>query len=425
MSQLSRIAIRNVTRNKRRSVITLAAVFLGVALVGSLKGFSNGFVDLLIRNAVEGQTGALQIHRAGYLENLDGAPLELSMPESPELVGKIRSVPGVKAVTGRIQFTGLISNGLSQTMFAARALDLGSEKTVVPRSGFDVLPGGRALQPGDFRDVLVGGELAQSLHAMPTPEKEKAKAHAQVVDGIPPTDMLTLQSTSPEGRANSLSVRVEGTLSSGMAFQAKQFITVPLALAQDLLNMKGKVTEYAVAVDDLNQLDRIVGDLRRVLGPEYEVTTWYDLNPTARDGIKRMQFMLGMISTVLLIIVLTGIINTLLMSVYERVREIGTMLAVGVRRGQILGLFLLEALTLGGLGGLCGAIVARGIVGWLHQRGIPIPGTGSTPDLVLPSLSLTYLAGAVVLAAVAAMVAALYPAWKASRLNPVDALRSV
>jgi putative ABC transport system permease protein len=408
MSSLASLAARNVARNRRRSLVTLAAVLLGVTAVLLVRGFTEGFASLMVDDIVQGSTGALQIHMAGYRESIDALPLEPSLPYDEALLSRIRAVRGVTGVTGRIQFSGLVSNGRSQTMFVGRGLDLATEKQAVPRAGFDVLPGGRALQVGDHAQAVLGNELAQSF---------QAKAGSSRV---------TLASTSPKGRANSLDVAVEGLSVSSLPFENKRVVTVPLKLAQELLGMDGRVTELAVAVDDLGNMERIAGELRSTLGPRYEVLTWQEIQPFVRDVINRQRFVLGILSLILFVIVVTGIINTMLMSVFERVREIGTMLAVGMRRRQVLMLFLLEAALLGMLGGVGGALLGFLIVHALAVDGVPMPiGGFGTSSVLRPEVSPGFILLALVVAVVGAVVASAWPAWRASRLHPVDALRSV
>jgi putative ABC transport system permease protein len=179
-------------------------------------------------------------------------------------------------------------------------------------------------------------------------------------------------------------------------------------------------------VDDMKNLERVAAELRTRLGPEYEVHTWQELQPLVRDGIVRLQFVLGLVSVVLAIIIVTSIVNVMLMSVFERVREIGTMMAVGVRRFQVLTLFLLEAGLLGLLGSLGGVALGSVLVKMIASKGIPFQSVGSSAQSVLrPELHLPFVLVTVVFAIAGAVAAAGYPAWRASRMNPVDALRSV
>jgi len=421
MSSLTSLAVRNVARNRRRSLLTLAAVLLGVTAVLVLRGFIDGFIDVMVDDIVKGKTGALQVHPAGYMDNVDALPLEPSLPYDESLLARVRAVPGVAGVTGRIQFSGLVSNGLSQTMFVGRGLDIATEKRAVPRAGFDVLGGGRALAEGDYAHAILGNELARSFQAVPPAEKARAPSAEGVVDRV------TLASSSPKGRANSMDVSVEGLSVSSLPFENKRVVTVPLTLAQELLGMKGRVTELAVAVENLDELERIAGELRKELGPQYEVHTWQELQPFVRDIISRQRYVMGLICVILFVIIITGIINTMLMSVFERVREIGTMLAVGMKRRQVLTMFLLEATLLGVLGGLGGVMLGSTVIQAVAVRGIPmsmVVTTGSQ-SVMRPSLDPSFMMLTLGVAVVGALVASAWPAWRASRLDPVEALRSV
>jgi putative ABC transport system permease protein len=426
MNALTALAVRNVARNPRRSLVTLGSVLLGVTAMLVLEGFIGGFLRLIVDDIVLGKTGALQIHTAGYMAQGDSLPLTPSIPYDPALLSRIRSVPGVTGVTGRIQFSGLVSNGLSQTMFVGRGLDLATEAQTIPRAGFDVLPGGRMLLEGDHARAILGGELARAFHAVPTSERERVRAAGGEGSGTL-VDRVTLASSSPLGRANSLDVAVEGLSVSGLPHENKSVVTVPLPLAQELLGLKGQVTELAVAVDDLEHLEGIARTLRVLLGPGYEVHTWTQLQPYVNDTLYKMRFVMGLIGFILFVIILTGILNATWMSVFERVREIGTLLAVGMRRRQVLTMFLLEASLLGIIGGGGGVLLGFSLVRLLARRGIPmemILHTGAT-SLLRPELHPLFALLTLVVAVVGALSAAAWPAWKASRMCPVEALRSV
>jgi putative ABC transport system permease protein len=355
---------------------------------------------------VEGRLGALQVHRAGYLDDVDSVPLTLNLPYDQALLARVRKVPHVTAVTGRILFNGLVSNGVAQTMFVGRGLDMEREATVCPKVATTVKAGGAPLAAGDETRVLLGFELGSSF-------------------GLEPGQTVSLQTTSPSGRANSLDLTVKGLSTSAFPMENKRVVTVTLATAQALLGLEGKVTELAVAVDDLERADSVAEALRAELGPAYEVHGWRELQPFLRDLIARQNFVLGAIAVVLLVIVLTSIINTMLMSVFERVREIGTLLAVGVRRIQVMTIFLIEAAAIGLLGGVIGALTGRAIVAVVASLGIrfELSGLGAV-NVLRPQVTWAFVGSAALVALAAAVAASLWPAWRASRMNPVDALRN-
>lgn len=405
MSRLPSLAIRNVGRNRRRTLITGAAIFVCVTLVIVLKGFITGAQDLMLADVVEGRTGALQIHKKGYVNNIEAVPTGMNVPYTPELMAKIKAVPGVKGVTGRLQFNGLVSNGRTQTMFVGKAIDVTTEQDACPRANASLKPGGQPLVPSE-RAAWVGYELAESFH-------------------VPTGATINLLVSSPEGRQNSLDVTVKGLTSSTFPFENKRVLTLPLKTAQELLGLEGRVTEYAVAINDLQRLDETRAALAAALGPDFEVHTWAELQTFVRDVINRQTLVMGLISLVLFVIALTVIANTMLMSVFERVREIGTLLAVGVKRLQVLQLFILEAAVLGLLGGLAGVVAGRLALLGMTLKGIEfeMPGT-STKALLVPHVTVAYIVGAVVVATLGAVLAATWPSFRAARLNPVDALRN-
>ena len=406
MSRLPALALRNVGRNRRRSVITGVAIIVAVVMVMLLRGFVDGMNALMVADVVEGRSGALQVHKKGYVESIESVPTRLNMPYTPELVAKMKAVPNVKGVTGRITFNGLVGNGSTQTMFVGRALDLDHEEEACPRSRAVVREGGQPLEPKDGAHALIGFELAESF-------------------GTQLGQTISVQSSSPQGRSNAIDLKVKGFSVSSFPFENKRVLAVPLKTAQSLIDLEGRVTEYALGVDDLSRLEETRTALQATLGPEYEVHTWTELNTFVRDIINRQNYVLGAISAVLFIIALTVIGNTMLMSVFERIREIGTLLAVGVRRAQVLQLFVLEAAVIGLIGGFIGAVLGRLALFAIAAAGIPIelPGT-SGKALLQPAVSPAFVLGAVVVATLGALLASALPARRASRLNPVDALRN-
>ncbi|MBK7857549.1 MAG: ABC transporter permease [Archangiaceae bacterium] len=406
MSRLPALAVRNVGRNRRRSLITGVAIVIAVVMVMLLRGFVDGAASIMVADVVEGRSGALQVHKKGYVDSIESVPTRLNMPYTPALVAQMKAVPNVKGVTGRITFNGLVSNGVTQTMFVGRALDLEHEEEACPRAKSVVRPGGQPLTAADTSSALIGFELAESF-------------------GTQLGQTVSVQSSSPAGRSNAIDLKVKGFAVSSFPFENKRVLAVPLATAQALIDLDGKVTEYAVGVHDLTRLEETRTALQAALGPDYEVHTWKELNTFVRDVINRQNAVFSAISAVLFIIALTVIANTMLMSVFERVREIGTLLAVGVRRAQVLQLFILEAAVIGLIGGVAGAVLGRVALAVISTIGIPIemPGT-SGKALLQPTVSVRFVLAAVVVATLGALLASALPARRASRLNPVDALRN-
>jgi putative ABC transport system permease protein len=164
--------------------------------------------------------------------------------------------------------------------------------------------------------------------------------------------------------------------------------------------------------------------LQAKLGTDYEVLTWDERDPNAKMFIGRLRGIIVIVTAVLFVLMLSFIVNAMLSAVYERVREIGTMLAVGVRRRQILVMFLVEAMTLGLGASLVGSVIGSAVVFYFSKAGIVLTPPGSKPAAMYPFVSLETLVIAIGVSVVGAVIAALYPAFKASRLRPVEALRA-
>jgi len=400
------MALRNVGRNRRRSLLTGLTVFFGVMAIVNARGLMWGLQSMLIEDTVEARMGALQVHRRGYVESADAAPLELSLPADGSFRQELLAVPNVAGASGRLVINGLASNGQAQTLFVGRGLDMAHELEACPRAAVTVSPGGTMLQAADADVALLGSGLAEAF-------------------GVTVGGTVALQATSPGGRVNSLDVQVKGLTESAFPFENQRVAVLPLATAQGLVGMPGRVTEYAVRVKDLSRLDETADALRAALGPDVEVHTWRDLQVFLRDVIYRQNTILSGVSLLLLVVVLTGIINTMSMSVFERTREIGTLLAVGVRRRAILQLFLLEGALIGLAGGLLGAAAGRLVVATVASLGITFHLSGlNAVNVLRPQVTPVFVASAVAVAVMGAVFASLWPAWRASRLDPVQALRS-
>ena len=397
------LALRNLTRNKRRTLLTALAVIFGATAIVILQGFVNGFIRNNVEATIQSKLGTLQVFRKGYLGSDD--PLKRSMAYDSALMARIKSVPGVTAVAPRINFDGMVSNGAESTMFMATAIDPAVEYEVCPLRKNRVAAGSKPLSVEQQGTALIGKTLADSLRA------EKGAT-------------LVMQAAGPHASTNALDVEVSGFLPTVNIAESKRMATVRLGFAQDLLRMNGQVTEYAVAVSDMEQMNSTARRLQSALGDTYQVTTWEELDPATKARVSSLGYVLLFVAVVLFLLVATGIVNTMLMSVYERVREIGTMLAVGVRRWQVTALFLLEALALGLGSSLLGVTIGYVVVKWLGYRGIPLRPPGGDLLWTYPNVDLRFLLIVVGFSVTGAVAAGLYPAYKASRLSPVDALRA-
>ncbi len=389
------IAARNLLRHRRRTVVSGLAVAFGVTALLIIAGVSQGFLEYLAAEIVEGRLGAIQVHRAGYVRAGQALPLALDLPDDAAFRARLRAAEGVRAVSARLVFGAQVSDGRRQAQVAVRGVDALEEAQVCPRAK-DLPAGGGAL---------LGGGLAAAL-------------------GQGPGAMLTLSATGPSGRANALDVALEGTVGGLYAWDTGRVATVPLRLAQALTGMPGRVTEYAVAVAPGEAPEEVAARLERALGADAEVHTWAELTPILVDVLFYLRWMVVFAAVLLAVVVAAGIGNVMTMSVYERTREIGTQLAIGMRRRDIARLFLLEALVLGLLAALAGLAFGVALVSAVGALGVPSQYFGfGAGGVVRPAVDAVVAQLGAAGAVVTTVVAAVLPARRAARLAPADALR--
>lgn len=374
MFRLLRMAWRNVTRNRRRSFLAGLSMAVGTGFILFLSGFANGFIESVIKNTADTTIGAIQIHHAGFL-SAESNPLTFDMPSEGALLGRIRETPGVEQVTPRITFEGFVSNGVNSSVFLGTA--------IAPETEYQVCPNRRAievdgsLQPNDMGAALFGDVLAESF---------------DLTVGNQAQQSVTLQSVTQKGNTNADDITFKGSLTFNVPFVGKRVLVVPLRYAQKLLRMPGRATEYAIRVNDLNQVDAVAERLRQAVGSHYEVLTWRQRDLQADKFVGQIRAILLFVIVVLCVLVAASIANTTLLSVYERTREIGTMMAVGVRRLQVLTLFLFESLLLALLASSLGALIGWLVVFWLSGRGVLLKPPGTKPVAIYPFISLKMVA---------------------------------
>lgn len=411
MTKLLPIAYRNLKRNVRRTLFTFSAIAVGAAMLIFLDAVNKGVMNMLMEGFVEARLGGIQIHKKGYREHARaGRLLHLNFAFDEAFRARLEAVPGVAAATGRINFSGQLSNGAAQANVSAIAVDPVAELEVCPHFRRHLQPGVSFFAPGTNR-ILMTKELGRSL----------TQNEVEVEQGL---DAMNLVATGPAGRHNSLDVSLQGFAVNLMPGPLpRRTLTIPLHLAQDLLGMDGHVTEVALRVSDYAQLERIKTDVKALVGDDYEVHDWKELAPEISDISYRQAVILGIVSALLLALVVFGITNTMLMCVRERIREIGTMTAIGTSPFQVLTIFAGEATMMGLAGGALGAVLGLSLSWFWLKVGIPIPGDSPLFASGIRPLADPVYAGELVVGAMfVAFAAGLFPAWRASLLKPVEAL---
>jgi putative ABC transport system permease protein len=359
--------------------------------------------------------GHVQVHRRGYVASIDNLPLNLNMgpPEVAQVEQALKKLEPVVASSPRLKFGAMFSNFTETTSIRLNGVLPEREAAAMPMLAGRVVQGSVANGLVERGKLLIPEILAKGMK-------------------IKIGDTVVLVATNVDGSVNGKTFVVQGVLEAVLGPGGRDGY-VHMDDARELLRMRDEeVSEIAVRLKDLRFLDQAKAQLELALAgvrnpqgqPALEVHTWEGLSPFA--NIARMIDLLDLFIRVMLVgIVLIAVMNVMMMAVYERIREIGTIAAIGTPPGRILALFLSEGLLLGLVGTLIGTAVSLGLI--VAMRIWPVHFVfGQQQYYVLtPSIALAdvMLIGGVVL--VVAVAASLQPAWKAARMDPITALRHV
>lgn len=424
MFNILKIAVRNLARFHRRTWLTSTLITLGIVAVLLFIATAGSFKTMMIGQFTDGVLGHLQVHRRGYVASIDTLPLNLNM--RPAMVEKVEQVlkkmDGVEAYSERVKLGAMFSNFTETTSARVNGIDPEKEVATMP-----LLPG-RISQGSKERPLLKRGEIV-----IPMLLSRGMKVNVG--------DTIVLVSTNRDGSVNGKTFLVRGVMDS-MTGPSGRDSYIHIDDARDLLRLKEpEVSEIAIRLKNPAQLDQVYAQLSQELtgsarmekkpgdpgkggGSGFEVHTWADLSPFS--SIVRMIDLLTVFIKVMLVsIVLVSVLNVMVMAVYERIREIGTISAIGTPPGRILALFLTEGLLLGLGGAALGSAISLGVIYALNMWKITYS-FGQQQNLVLaPAVSVADVLITATMVVVVALLASLQPAWKASRMDPVRALGHV
>ena len=406
VSVLWRIAWRDVVRNKRRSALSILAVGLGLALLIVMSGFLAGVVGDMIDNTLRLDTGHVQLRAPEYDEDaLSLRPSEL-LDDLEARLAKARSEPGVISASPVLWIRGLLTGPEDAVDLRLIGIDAASEFHQPFR---DSIIDGDFLAADDRDGIVLGKRVAEDLGV-----SAGQKVNVAVVDA--------------EGTLDEGAFTVRGIFASGIPGYDQSTAFMVLDKAQAFGQNRGRASAIILLLDDVDAAADVAAALAE---PDVEALTWSDLNTFLVDYFRTASSFYWILDAIVMLVVAVVIANTLLMAVFERIREVGILASLGMRGRQILSLFLMEALVLGLIGCALGVVLGVAGVAWLSKVGIDFGedvmasvgdafaiATVLRPKFVPRQiLFLTAWTLGIIL------LAALYPARFAARLEPVDALR--
>jgi ABC-type lipoprotein release transport system permease subunit len=405
---LARLAWRNVLRNRRRSIITMVSISIGLAALTFLWGTLDGENRAMVENTTRYLASDVQVHVKGYH---DDPSLDLAMAEAAPVTQAIARDPDVAASAVRLEGKALASRGDKARGVLMMGVSPQEEGRVT--SLFKAIVAGTSLRPTDSTGALVGVKLAESL-------------------GASVGDELVLVGQAYDGSLSSARVPVRGIFRTNIDQYDGYVAVMPLGAVREFLAAPNGATSIALRLQDRGQLGVVAPRLQATLGQRYEVVGWPTLLPLVVTSVRFHEVMGYLIVTIFFAIVAAGVANPVLMSVLERTREFGVMLAVGMSPSRLLRLVLWEALLLGALGVLVGNVIGLGTTLYFGHAGIDLTAfqaglsimQGASDVLRPVARAQRSLAMSAIVFAIACLVA-LYPAAKAARLNPVNAIRGL
>lgn len=396
-------AFRSVSRQYRRSLFGISAVAFGVIAMTLATGFIEWIFWATREGTIQNGLGHIHVMRPGYLDSGQANPAKYLLPPDSAERETIATYPTVRAVAPRLAFSGLISHGETTISFLGEGADPEMEKGV--SKALEIVEG-RNLSADHPFGIVLGAGLAKSL-------------------GVNPGDTVVLLANTPSGSINAVEGQVRGLFNTVSKEYDDSALRVPLALSQQLLRVSG-AHRWILALEDTAHAQATAEALRtKFEAAKLQFVPWYELADFYNKAVALLSRQIQVVKFIIAVIIVLSISNTMMMSVLERTAEVGTCMALGHTRRMILRQFVCEGLMIGLIGGTVGVALGWLLATLISAIGIPMPPPPGMSKGYSGQILFTWSMGAdaLALALGTTLLASLYPAWRASRMNVVDALR--
>jgi len=417
MKMLFKLAFRNVFRYKRRTIITFSAISYGLGLMALGICLYNGVDTHAMDNIVDYQTAHLKILAPGYFEEKDEVPLEFTIDEPQEIKSLLKDNQDIKGIESRILFQASIISGMDELPCLGVAIEPEIDPLVFNIK--DSIKDGRFLETSEPK-IIIGSGLARDL-------------------GLKVGDDCTLRIffSIEDFIWNALDLEIIGIAKTENPMVNRSTVFIPLSIAQEALGLENKTTELAIRIEDRNKLLKVRDSIQSrlaTLNKDYEIVSFEEYAADFKELMRLRSRIQALIPLMMILIATLGIVNTMLMAVMERTREIGMLAAMGMRKMEVMLVFIFEGALIGIFGSLAACVIG-GLGGWwLEAKGFSLAFLGEKitdivsflpmevykGDLTAGTLLFTFIFGTVI-----SILASFYPAYKAAKLDPIQALRHV
>ncbi len=400
-----RIGWRNLWRNRRRSYLTSGGIAFSVLLVMFFMAMQYGQYDIMIDTATSLMNGHVQVQARAYL---DDERFEDTIADATRVRRELEATPGVAAVAPRVEAYALVS--ADDRSFGAQVLGVDIEAETNTVRFTSMLKTGRPLEGPD--EALLGANLARNL-------------------GVGVSDEVVVLGSGKEGGVAALALRVVGILETGMADLDRVLLLTDLPGVQLAFFLGDEVHTFALRLDDIDLSEDVVARLRASVPDGLEVRPWQEAMPELEQAIAVDKIGGEIMYWIIMVLVMFSVVNSFIMTVFERTREFGMLLAIGMRPTAILVMLQWEAFFLWLIGAAVGGVLACGLIFWLSSTGIYLGEQMQDyaqqfymPARLYPGFSLEVLTLAPLTMLLGSQLAALLPSLRIRRLRPVEALRT-
>lgn len=410
MYELAKMAWRNMWRNWRRTVIAVMAMVLGLILLIFMDGLIKGSDQAIYGNAVRLYGGNLQIHATGFRAKADRFPL-LPVENADQVVQIVMAHPEVLVASKRINTGGMINERGESYPVTITGIEASAEAPISLIA--ENISEGRFIQDDDKDMIVIGKGLADSLN-------------------VSIEDRITLMGKRKNESMRQRTMTVVGIYDLGLKEAEKGMVFISLSEAQSLFNLRDQETEVTVSTISVGNENQLINELQANL-KDYEVDTWETLKPEIRQTMDIKSQFTTIFGLIVVMIACIGILNLMMMAVFERTREMGVLAALGMKDREIMALFLLEGTMIGIVAAIGGCLLGWFVLVIFNQSGgfdlTFAQGMGDITalmgDAIFASISFTSIARYGVIVAGMAALASLFPAWQASQKEPAETLHYV
>jgi putative ABC transport system permease protein len=398
-----KLALRNILRQKSRTAMTLAAIVFGVSGLILTGGFVADVLTQLGEATIHSQLGHVQVFKQGFYEKGSRSPEKYVIEDADQIARFAAKMPEADTVLQRIRFAGLLNNGKADWAIVGEGVEPDKENHL---GTFVRITAGRQLKDEDTSGVLIGDGVAKAL-------------------ALEPGDTVTLIMNTADGALNTTELSVVGVFQSFSKDFDTRAVRIPIAAARDLLARDGanSIVLLLHRTADTSLVKNLLTPRLQSLG--FDIRDWVELSDFYAKTVELYRTQFGVLQWIVLIMVLLSVFNTVNMSVFERVGEFGTLMALGNTRGYVFRLVMVENAILGLIGAVVGVVLGSLVALAISEVGIPMPPPPNSN--VAYTATVRLLPDTVLLAfgvgLIATLAAALLPAHRVSRTPIVDALR--